>query len=48
VVVHEMLHFLERHHNGNFTALLERFFPQWKSRRDELNAAPLADEDWSY
>ena len=22
------------------------FLPDWRSRRDQLNAAPLADEEW--
>ena len=48
IVVHEMAHLLERHHNDNFTTLMNRFLPQWKLRRDDLNAAPLAHETWSY
>ena len=48
IVVHEMAHLLERHHNDNFTTLMNRFLPQWKLRRDDLDAAPLAHETWSY
>ncbi len=48
IVVHEMAHLLERHHNDSFAALMNRFLPQWKLRRDELNAAPLAHVTWSY
>jgi predicted metal-dependent hydrolase len=48
IVVHELVHLLERRHNENFSALMSEFLPQWKSRRAELNAAPLAHESWSY
>lgn len=48
VFVHEMLHFLERHHNENFTTLMSRFFPQWRSVREELNRFVLKDEQWEY
>jgi len=48
IVVHELVHLLERHHNDNFISLMNNFLPQWRSRRDELNAAPLAHASWSY
>jgi predicted metal-dependent hydrolase len=47
IVVHEMAHLLERHHGERFTKLMDRFMPEWRNRRDELNNAPLADEQWS-
>ncbi|NWL12129.1 metal-dependent hydrolase [Paenarthrobacter nitroguajacolicus] len=46
IVVHEMTHLLERNHNERFTELMDGFLPDWRARRDELNAAPLADENW--
>ena len=48
IIVHELIHLLERHHNENFNALMNKFLPQWRPRRSELNAAPLAHETWSY
>jgi predicted metal-dependent hydrolase len=48
IIVHELVHLLERHHNDNFTELMNKFLPQWKTRRAELNVAPLAHETWSY
>jgi len=48
IIVHEMVHLSERHHNDNFTALMNKYLPQWKLRRDELNAGPLAHETWNY
>ena len=48
IVVHEMTHLLERNHNDNFVALMDRHLPTWRILRDALNDAPLAHEDWSY
>ena len=41
VVVHEMTHLLERHHNERFTLLMNRFLPNWRIYKDELNRSPL-------
>lgn len=48
IVVHELVHFLERHHNDRFVALMNKAMPLWRSNRDVLNSVPLAHEDWSY
>ena len=48
VLVHEMVHLLERDHNDRFRALMDTFLPQWRTYRDELNKAPLAHENWKY
>ncbi|GIV78966.1 M48 family metallopeptidase [Litorilinea aerophila] len=48
ILVHEMVHLLERHHNERFQALMDRFLPDWRLRRDELNRAPLAHAEWEY
>ncbi|MEE8104573.1 MAG: SprT family zinc-dependent metalloprotease [Planctomycetota bacterium] len=48
IVVHELVHLLERHHNDRLRELMDRFIPQWRFHRDELNRAPLAHEDWRY
>jgi len=48
IVVHEMAHFLEPHHNDRFVAIMDKALTQWRSRRRELNAAPLSHEAWSY
>jgi predicted metal-dependent hydrolase len=47
VVVHEMVHLLERYHNERFYAFMTKFMPQWKFYKDELNHSPLSHEDWS-
>ena len=48
VLVHEMVHLLERHHNERFRTLMTQFMPNWRNHRDLLNAEPLAYEDWGY
>ncbi len=48
IVVHEMVHLLERHHNERFVGYMDRFMPKWRFHRDELNQAPLAHETWEY
>jgi len=48
ILVHELVHLLERHHNDHFVALMNRCLPHWQHLRRELNAAPLANETWSY
>jgi hypothetical protein len=48
VLVHEMVHLLERDHNDRFRELMDRFLPQWRTYRDTLNRTPLAHEDWGY
>ncbi len=46
IVVHEMAHLIERNHGERFTTLMDTFMSDWRARRDELNAAPLAHEEW--
>ena len=48
VIVHEMVHLLERHHNARFIAYMNRFMPLWQHYREELNRAPLGHEEWEY
>ena len=48
IIVHELVHLLERHHNGRFTALMDGLMPHWKQFRKLLNTAPLGHESWSY
>ncbi|MGO1347363.1 MAG: M48 family metallopeptidase [Brevibacterium aurantiacum] len=46
IVVHELTHLVERTHNERFTELMDQHMPDWRARRDELNEAPLASEEW--
>lgn len=40
-----MTHLHERTHNDPFAGLMDQFLPNWRALRDQLNVAPLANED---
>ena len=48
IVVHELVHLLERHHNDRFAGLIEAHLPQWRQYREMLRKAPLGHEEWQY
>lgn len=48
IIVHEMVHLFERKHNDRFVALMNKFFPQWKACREELNMLPVSHAHWEY
>jgi predicted metal-dependent hydrolase len=48
IVVHELVHLLERNHNDRFVALMNKFMPKWRLHRDELNRLPVSHNDWGY
>ena len=48
ILVHEMVHLIERHHTERFRELMDTLMPTWRISRDELNRAPLAHEEWEY
>jgi len=41
VVVHELLHLIERKHSDIFLALLDKYLPNWVSIKKELNSLPV-------
>ena len=48
IIVHELVHLIERSHNDRFWDLMDKHMPQWRLHRNELNRAPLAHADWHY
>jgi predicted metal-dependent hydrolase len=48
IVVHELVHLLERNHTERFTALMNKHLPDWRTRRQVLNSSPLGHEAWGY
>ena len=48
IVVHELVHLLERQHNARFTALMAQHLPDWQQRRALLKASVLGHEVWAY
>jgi predicted metal-dependent hydrolase len=48
IVVHELVHLLERNHTDRFMVLMDGFMPDWRSRRALLNSGVLAHDVWEY
>jgi predicted metal-dependent hydrolase len=48
VLIHEMVHLLERNHNEKFIAYMDKFLPKWRHLREELNRSALGHVEWSY
>lgn len=48
IIVHEMVHLLERPHNDRFLYYLETYLPNWKQLKSELNKFPVSHADWDY
>ena len=46
IVLHKLVHLIERQHNDRFIALLDRHLPQWRQQRELLNSTPLGEELW--
>lgn len=48
IVVHEMVHVIERNHGTRFIALMDKFLPQWRQYKEELNRLPIGHSNWRY
>jgi predicted metal-dependent hydrolase len=48
ILVHELVHLHERHHNEGFKLLMDSYLPNWRTCRDLLKREPLGKEDWIY
>lgn len=48
ILVHELIHLLERRHNERFKAYMDKHLPDWRERRNLLNKMPLAHNNWIY
>ncbi len=46
VLVHEMTHLKEKHHNEQFELLLKSYMPQWEQVKQELNNSVLGYSEW--
>lgn len=42
-----MVHLLERHHNDNFLFYMDRFLPNWKQLKNDLNQLPVSYGNWN-
>lgn len=41
IIIHELVHLIERNHTEKFQALVEEYFPTWREVKRTLNEAPL-------
>lgn len=48
VIVHELVHLIEKKHNDRFVKLMTKYIPKWRSEKEELNRLILAHEEWGY
>jgi len=48
VVVHELIHLIERKHNDKFVGLIDKYLPKWRSEKEDLNQFILAHEEWNH
>ncbi|MBI5805800.1 M48 family metallopeptidase [candidate division TA06 bacterium] len=48
IIVHEMVHLLERNHNEVFVALMDKHLPSWRQSKEKLNRMPISHTEWNY
>ena len=48
IIVHELIHLLERYHNDKFLELMNFHLPNWKQLKKELNNQPVSHSEWEY
>ena len=48
LIVHELIHLIERRHNDRFVSLMDRHLPKWRLHRKAMNEAPLGHAHWTY
>ncbi|TLD40684.1 MAG: putative metal-dependent hydrolase [Candidatus Jettenia ecosi] len=48
IIVHEIIHLRERHHNDTFLYYMDTFLPNWKQLKTELNKLPVSHAEWNY
>lgn len=48
IIVHELVHLIEKNHNKRFLDLMTKYLPKWRSLKEELNRFILSHEEWSY
>lgn len=48
ILVHEMVHLLERNHNDKFISYMNHFLPEWRQVKNELNSLPVEHREWGY
>lgn len=47
IVVHELIHLIEKTHNARFISHMDQFMPSWRTHKQELNKIILAYDEWN-
>lgn len=48
IIVHELVHLLERSHNERFINYMDKYLPKWRSYKEVLNRLPISHIHWIY
>ena len=48
IIVHEMVHLMERLHNKRVLYYMDKYLPNWKKLKTELSKLPVNHADWKY
>jgi predicted metal-dependent hydrolase len=48
IIVHEIVHLIDRHHSDKFMYYMDTHLPNWKQLKTELNKLPVSHADWKY
>jgi predicted metal-dependent hydrolase len=48
IIVHEMVHLMERLHNERFLYYMDKYLPNWKQLKTQLCKLPVSHADWKY
>jgi len=48
IIVHELIHLIEKKHNQNFIYLMDKYLPNWRLLKENLNRSMLSYERWKY
>lgn len=48
IILHEMVHLLERHHNERFQYYMDTYLPDWRQQKSTLNKLPVSHAEWAY
>lgn len=48
ILVHELVHLLERTHGVRFIAYMDKFLSNWRLIQEELSSFPISHGDWDY
>jgi predicted metal-dependent hydrolase len=41
IILHELVHFIEKRHNEHFASLMDKYMPMWREIKTTLNSQTL-------